>query len=412
MKISYLFLALTIFSNVFAQKDLNYAREEIKENLNFSNKHFGRVNFDVSKIYTEINLKRDTFLGPLHFIDAKLFEEGNIIFLYSKFQDDASFYKIDSRESKKKNTINFSHSIFEKQPNFSDAKLHNINFTETKFKNGVKFFQTKFSGKINFKSTIFKETVILNDITLPDILDFSYLNLDSLKGEIDFSTAKRDSISEANGIFCKINLLDTDISKIKLPYNEFELYFPEYTEPVQKMNLYEELLNKMKKDGFKRGYEKLDIEFKDVYYQYRAETAENIWKESWWSVFNTVSKCWWNYGYDKWLVFAWTGGLFLLFTVLNSFIHPTWLYNMYEIQRIKPLILLANKYSDTHTKRCSWYFLRFLIAFYYTSIIFCSLIISVEKLKFTKPRSPMYFFIIYLSGIICLGYITNIIINI
>ncbi len=78
---------------------------------------------------------------------------------------------------------------------------------------------------------------------------------------------------------------------------------------------------------------------------------------------------------------------------------------------MEPLInqYCAIKRSKSYSYYTTKMHLRFLIAFYYTAIIFYGLTMNIEKLKFTKPSLPIYFFIIYLSGIVCLGYITNII---
>jgi hypothetical protein len=132
---------------------------------------------------------------------------------------------------------------------------------------------------------------------MPDILDFSNVKITE---EVDFSKAKKvDSI-------CKINIYGTDISKIKLRYEMFKLYFPKKDNiPFElQANVYEQLLNNFKKNGYIRSYEKLDKEYKELYY---------IEKGGMYKIVNLFQKYWWGYGYDKLSILLYTIGFFVFF---------------------------------------------------------------------------------------------------
>ncbi len=104
--------------------------------------------------------------------------------------------------------------------------------------------------------------------------------------------------------------MGTDVSKIKLPYINFKLWFPDSTTTfAQKSNLYEQMLKKVKADGFIQSFEKLDAEYQEFRYLEKGYI--------YYTVLNWVAKNWSGYGYKKELVFQNTGILFGIFFFLN-----------------------------------------------------------------------------------------------
>ncbi len=267
---------------------------------------------------------------------------------------------------------------------------------DTKFYKEANFRFAKFSKEANFRYVKFSEGANFDNITLPNTINFLHLDLDSLKGEIDFSSAKRDSTAIAENKPCLINLMGTDVSKIKLPYINFKLWFPDSKITfAQKSNLYEQLLKKVKADGFTQSFEKLDAEYQEFRYLENGQP-----------MLNWLLKNWWGYSYKKELVFRNTGLLFGIFFLINFLLFPVLISKMYGLKHPKEV-----ENPDFLRQKSSHFFKRIPIVFYYTGLIFFGLKVEIERLNYTNIWALSYFFLVYTSGVICLGFIANIIIS-
>ena len=124
--------------------------------------------------------------------------------------------------------------------------------------------------------------------------------------------------------------------------------------------------------------------------------------------FNCLNKHWWGYGYDKELIIRNTILLFLLFSFINSLFFKQLslkLYEMSKLLKIRDEIKSKNKFI---------LFLKvFPIATFYTGFIFFGLYFKIDKLKYSenlkgwKILNLMYFFTVYLVGLVCIGYLAN-----
>ena len=63
-----------------------------------------------------------------------------------------------------------------------------------------------------------------------------------------------------------INLVGSDIDRIKINYEQFKLWFPKFTTYQDRISTYESLLEKFNNQGYKESYKLLDIEFKEFLY--------------------------------------------------------------------------------------------------------------------------------------------------
>lgn len=260
-------------------------------------------------------------------------------------------------------------------------------FEDEIFQLEAHFGNAHFGSRASFSNTTFKEGAIFDGALLPDTLEFS--NVKEIGAEIDFTNARKDS-----GV-CHINLLRSDISKIKLRYDIFRLYFPDETRIEEKSNVYEALLAKFKADRYDDSYETLDIEYRKFLYAIRGQ-----W------VWNALQNYWWNYGYSKEWIFVWIGYFLWVFTIIN------WFYYDYLSTKVYSIKSLSLQQMPTGWKR---HFLKPLLALTYTCFIFFGVKIDPEGIKelsgFRRYFALFYIFTVYSVGLICLAYLANFIVT-
>ena len=243
---------------------------------------------------------------------------------------------------------------------------------------------------------------MLDYCTLPYYLDLSGIQL---KGDnLDLTNS---TVNKKYGK-CLINLVNADIEKIKLRYSMFELYFPDKDDLTSDMNtnIYERLLKTQKDNGFTSSYEKLDKDYAEFKY---------LKSGKYWSIIgvplNFLDKNWWGYGYDKMLIIRNTLFIFILFSIINC-IFFGWIINIYDVPNLKDLaeVVIAKNVILQRIKTLP-------IAFFYTGLIFFGLKFSTENLKYKENLigwrffNLVYFFVIYLGGLVCLGYMANLILS-
>lgn len=295
---------------------------------------------------------------------------------YNRFLDTAVFTDATFLSS-----ADFSHDTFNRAVYFDDVTfLKDAHFEYARFPHYAKF--------TNLVSTA-GGTIRFDDATLPDTLDFS--QNPALLGKIDLTTANFDD-PDPHYLF----LYNTDISKFKLDYFHFRLLVPDSTitpsldsihqriTKDQKEAMYEALLANFKNNGQEESYKRLDIE----YQQFK-------WRSSGAPVVAWVLAIWWNFGYSKGYVFIWIGVSLLVFSLINSGCLGMLNDHVYEV--FKPGVVDGKaRYG-----RKLW---QSLI---YTSNIFFRLTLDRDGMKFEKFWPTLYFFLIYVLGVLCLGYLAN-----
>jgi hypothetical protein len=291
---------------------------------------------------------------------------------------------------------NFTHDIFGKAVYFDDVSFANsTNFEYARFPRYAKFTDLQATDSVS---------IYFSQATLPDTIDFS--QNPALKCNIDFSSANFDDSSRldsTSGVYYRphyIFLFNTDISKFKLDYFHFRLLVPDYTltpssndgrhqriSNDQKEVMYEALLNNFNKNGQDESYKRLDIEYQTF-----------KWKNSWKRGFVWLGRLWWNFGYDKEYVIAWIILSLFAFSVINCFCLPMLNDNVYEVINPKKMV-------DLSRRRRIWYSVQ------YTANIFFRLTLERDCMRFEKFFPTLYFFVIYILGVLCFGYLANFILQ-
>ena len=310
--------------------------------------------------------------------------------------------------------INFSETDFLEMADFSWVIFDSsVNFSGARFFSTASFRWTWFHGWAVFRDTRFEMDVQFTYTILPDTLDF--MGVKDFSGQIDF-TLSEPPLSAGK---CHIALAGADISKIKLDMHLFTLWFPKDTtsetffsgedtiamfmrirSPSYDIQLsgYESVLKKLKDDGLMESYQILDIDYHRFKYEHGGFFD--------WHILDTVLRWWWNYGYSKERVFVWAIGLWVLFSLVNLRIYPKLSESVYAIPFLEKLetSVLAG------VKKRLFYFFQVVT---YTAIVFFGLKMDVAKFKKGVVREHpglfAYLMVVYVAGLVCLGFIVNII---
>ena len=396
---------------------------------NFSNAHFDSLAyFSHAHFYLTADFFRTIFESWADYSSARF----DILADFS----DAHF----------KSPAYFYGAHFNIMADFSNASFDTLaNFRYASFDSIVDFSRAHFSSLVDYRNSRFKQKIILRNLSitpkvrfdfnhsvLPDTVDLSNnpgLSLD-MPSTIDFTLAdsldnKNRKISKGfwNGLkffvniyFCPsdtmyeikgkhlVNLYNTDITNIKIDYTHFRLYFidVETNDTLHRVlsddvkgSIYEQLLKNFKDRGQMDSYELLDIEYK--WYKGRE-----------YPFLTGVIDWWWRFGFEKWRIFIHSFIIIILFSMVNFFLMPKLNdrnNGVYHIDLVPDF--LPFKFSKNTPYRIVR---RFWFSIVYTSMVFFLLTFKIEKIKYSKPIS-LWLMFIYTVGLICMGFIANLIIQ-
>jgi len=250
-----------------------------------------------------------------------------------------------------------------------------------------------FGTVASFREATFRGEVLLFNTTLPDTLDFRYVK--HIAQDIDFNIAEAP---RTNGK-CEIALLGSDLRKIRINMEIFHLYFPDSMTFDQRGSVYLTVLNKLKDEGLMESYNALDVEYQDSVYQNGGRIRRNL--------VGPFLKAWSYYGHEKWFIFPWTIGLFTVFSVLTGLRYGR-LYDVYPIDSI-------GRFGAEGMRQCKKKLIQIVQAVAYTAIIFFGLKLRFENFKggavWQHPLLFFYLIIVYVVGLICLGFIVNLVLG-
>jgi hypothetical protein len=287
-------------------------------------------------------------------------------------------------------------SVYNSGEPFISTFKKDVNFNQCTFNKILKLEGTIFGNKASFDGAIFKDIVFTKEMVLPDTLILS--NIQFIEKSIHFS----QGVLSKNKQFCYVNLVGSDINKFKIDYKKFRLYFPAETDDNQKCAVYEGLLKNFQTDGLTSSYKLLDIEYQK-YKNKRDERYFVDWVQSWW----------WNYGYNKEKIFINSIFLLLLFFFINLIItlFKGAEYLMVDVYRVEGLWQEVENLKSSAISKFK-YWIRFLpILLIYTSMIFFVLNLNIKYLRFSKKLGLIYVMSIFLTGLLCVAYIVNFILD-
>jgi Pentapeptide repeats (9 copies) len=409
MIIKWIFLIGTI--QLFCIK-MTEAQDSVKMDANITDtlNYEGRV---IQQVLRKVHQEPE----PKYFISVKVQQPASFksaSFQQMVFLDSVEFDKVTSFSNATFNdgaeavnaTFNdysdFTLTTFMKDVDFTGARFkQQSDFSGSNFLSSGDFSNVIFSRKTNFNNLQLSPNtqLIFAGTSLPDTIDFSFNTL-KLKNEIDLTVANFTDSSKGMAKTHFILFYKTDISQFHLDYMHFRLLVPDSVKSPEdtshirvsdddKEAMFEGLLNNFNMHGQKESYRKLDIE----YHRFK-------FYRKWWTIpFYWVDLVWWNFGYNKELVFLWTIFFGFLFTTINYSRLGHLNTNVYSVDKI------PDDYSQISGPRRYWY------SFVYTAVIFFKVTMNTDKLKFNHIGGTIYILLIYTSGLLCLAYMANFIIQ-
>jgi hypothetical protein len=347
------------------------------------------TDFPISRFNKHASFMDSHFKGKANF--GFIIFKGHTDYLGSQFDSLADFTETNYYRKahfiavKFKSTVDFQRSHFHSEAIFNSAKFGAFtNFERAVFDSIVDFRSVIFNGNVNFSQAVFRDFVDFDYARLPDtlVMDFAEINK-----SFDLSLAYNKKG------FCHLSIKNTDVGRIKLNYNQFQLYFdPKDSIGYNlKESIYQSLLLNQK--DYPDGYKKLDIEYKQFKYSSAGLLGYYL---------NLISCLWWNYGYDRQYILYWTIGFLMFFTILNYFVLDRLNNSIYTLENIP---FIPKWISDRRIGNRLWY------SFVYTSTIFFRLTLKLEKINIKNKSGSIYIILIYTLGLVCLAYIANFILQ-
>jgi len=341
------------------------------------------ADFTYTKYYGEASFYSSRFLKEVKFYKAAFFK-------YASFKTTIFNKTVDFSESVFYKSANFQRTIFNGDTLFSGAEFDQVaEFESAVFKKAVDFSQATFGQKADFSRVEFLGPISFYHTILPLYLNLSEVHTNDT---IDLTLVLRNSSGPS-----KINILNTDVSKIKLRYSMFQLYFPEGTLRDNIDFSYRTLLVSLKQNGYNIGYKKLATEFAEYSY-----LRDNHY------ILNAIDKYWWNYGFDKQRIFTWVLRIILFFSIINCIFYDWLVKNAFEVNYMKHI-----RPNDSLRKNWITLFIyNFPYAFLYTLNIFFGWFIGFFKVNPDQFKSKNYFvnlylLVIILTGLVCVFFIFN-----
>lgn len=381
----------TLFGKTLGHVDLN--QFIFHQSFNIAEASVQSASFNLTEFRGIGDFGSTTFTGRADIDNARFWDIAN--FLRSNFNDRANF-----GGTKFQGEAIFDGTEFRQDALFFNCEFHSYtNFSIARFLRYTAFDNSAFAGRTSFNSVIFAEGASFKGVSVADELlfnnavflsDIDFSNIKNIDRRIDLTVVNTDTIQDGIKTRRGINLTNSDIAKFKIDYSLFYLQFDSSATFEYRSNVYQTLMNTFKLDGYTESYEILDKEYKEFVY-----VNKNAWLTS------SIDKYWWDFGYAKHYVFYWIFAFVFSFTAINFFIFPFLQNHVYRVNNI-----------ETNFRSKRWNLpLRLYYSLVYTSVLFFSLSVKLDNLKYKHPASVAYIFLIYILGIICLAYAANFVIT-
>ena len=371
------------------EKSASFSNTKLLRGIDFSNTQFdGVCDFTNASFRCHVNFYETRFHGFVDFWNINANDTTNIDFYYANLPDLIDF----SDNYQLPHLVDFSEANFDNSSLYQNHQWHYINLYQSDV-SALRMDYTHF--RLCFYMNDETDLVLKNKIIRPN--DKMLLDgvLYGLKDKNLYSALLDNSIYREylHDVFPSAGVTDS-VSEIFTKYWLSIGNFPKRLDKDQKIAIYEKLLKNFDAQGQKISYQNLDIEYRNF--------KNGI---------NVLPWIWYCYGYHKELIFAWTILFLIVFTSITF-----WLYPQLNKSNASGGVYLIkslpsyDKFKDEkkHVKRNRlWY------AFVYTSAMFFSLSLDIKSVNFSHPKKLLvsYIIVVYLVGLLCIGYLANFILQ-
>jgi len=307
-------------------------------------------------------------------------------------------FKFKSESQSLLKELIFTQDNFNKQASFVGKRFAFLMFNGCYFNDSLKFYMDNDirMDSLYIENTTFNKGLDLSGTTINNILDMSgtmkgtldlsYVTVGGPNTQIDLSDLRpfKDKYGHIEKIV--INLTRAPIANIELNYNDFELESSSLEDIDTATSIYTALLANYKTRGMMEQYKNVYID-----YQHYINTHGSLEHRIYGTIRDGLQYAWWNYGYDKERIIWITLFSLLIITLINIFCYKKLNTEVYKVDE--------NNFQDKPN--------NFYNSLVYTSIVFFSFTLSLEKLQFGKKRYLLWFIFTYLLGIVCIAYLAN-----
>ena len=187
----------------------------------------------------------------------------------------------------------------------------------------------------------------------------------------------------------ELSVYATDLKKIRTgDYRKFHLYVPRKRYTWDQVNsVYLGFLEKFTSEGRLSSYALLDKEYKAEKYLHNYPLAGRL--------YNWVDRWWWDYGYNKILVFKNSLTIFMFFVVVN-FVWFKVFTNAYQVPDFRRALPYKRRL-----------FRRIVYALLFSGFIFFGFTLHHDKIKFDNPIAVCVILLQYGIGLVCVAFIAN-----
>lgn len=347
------------------------------------------IDFDENVAFSSSSFEKPIGIDYTHF-------NASATFLKTRFFDYTLFDSIQFRGQ-----AYFFDAVFFSQLDIKKSIFHKgVTFERAEFSETTTFSDIEFRGKVNFTGALLPDTLYFKNITSKEI--------------VDLTVALLDTTRKAEELYCYIDLMESDLERVKFRYDNFRFIVPEDISKLEYDRLYRLFQKQLETREVKgsESYELLDKDFKKLKltnnpYDSRTEKAFNKFAYHCQGIWN-------DHGYEKWYILFYLPLLMIFFTFINYLGLSYFLKKVYPVKNIKKELSTVERYRASTSKvdkylKSTYY--AWGLAFYYTAHIFLGLKLELGKLDFKKLWSSLYILIQYVVGVYCLASVANYIIS-
>ena len=190
----------------------------------------------------------------------------------------------------------------------------------------------------------------------------------------------------------------TDVSKIILDANKFELAFDSTVAYDDVISTYQQVIKKCKDLGLEESIKGFDIDLQKIQIKHSYPKIG--------SFLILLNEYWWNFGYERTNVFrnifwAFLVSFFVVYMFLPLFLKA---YFPKQLSKADDNLLWIKWYSPKYPLT------RFKVSFFYTALIFFSLKIDNAEMKIRQhPLLSFALYVIFVIGIIHVAYLASVV---
>lgn len=391
----------------------NFVATAFNSGVEFEDATFDSVYFNLANLRRVADFSGARFNSAVHFVGTRFdsladfrganFDSfanfrGKAVFNSDADFRNASFNRVDFEKAEYNSVVQFSNATFNSEVYFNNAAFDSIsNFNEVNFKSLADFSGVKFHEKVsfdrcrfhtlaNFKGTLFNTEPSFYNSILPDTLIFFRTRLK--KGiTINLNNIRM----KENKTKCAIDLREFPIDKLRLRWDNFELFYPKDStiNYQETRGIYNDLLLRFKHLGYTTSYELCDKEFREFEY-----LNDPSYKVGFGSALNLLDKLWWGYSYDLWRIALNSFIILIIFTTINY----------YKFERLNQEVYKITNIYESYQKNFKH---KYLFVFQYSSYIFFGLSMKLDRLSFEKKRLTIWLQFQFITGLVCMAFIVN-----